>query len=62
MQDYFETAQYKRTCVYLDDRHEKPKHLFKVSGDKIEEHFKSRPKTIPALLDVGGAPGDFVYY
>jgi len=35
MVDNFSEAKYKRTDVYLENRYEKPKHMFVVIADKI---------------------------
>jgi len=53
-------ARYKRTKVYLEDRYEKPKHMFVVMADKIAPQIDGKSQT--SLLDVGGATGEFVYY
>lgn len=56
----FGNSIYNRTTVYLEDRYEKPKHLFKIIGDKVEvlvEKFKEF-----RLLDVGGVSGELAYY
>lgn len=54
----FEEAKYERTQVYLEDRYEKPKHLFTVLADRILALEKSHGR----LLDVGAATGEFGYY
>ena len=53
---------YKRTEVYTStpESGQKPKHLFKVLGDRIE-HL-GLLETSKSLLDVGGAAGDFVHF
>ena len=53
---------YKRTEVYasVPESGQKPKHLFKVLGDRIE-HLGLQEAN-KSLLDVGGAAGDFVRF
>lgn len=46
--------------VYLEDRYEKPKHVFIVVADKISSAMSGRKDF--TLLDVGGATGELSYY
>ncbi|GAB5494612.1 MAG: class I SAM-dependent methyltransferase [Phototrophicaceae bacterium] len=53
-------ADYKRTEVYLEDRYEKPKHMFKVIADKLDKTVAQFPEA--NILDVGGATGELAYF
>ncbi|MCM8761415.1 MAG: class I SAM-dependent methyltransferase, partial [Candidatus Omnitrophica bacterium] len=53
-------AYYKRTGCLLKADPSKPKHYFKVVGDKIQDFIKNRKGW--SLLDVGGATGAFASY
>lgn len=56
----FNAATYARTEVYLEDRYEKPKHLFISIADRISA--LAQAKETARLLDVGAATGEFAYY
>lgn len=52
---------YDRSHVYLlDDRYDKPKHIFTVLGDRI--NVLVGKEMAHSLLDVGGACGELAYY
>ncbi|BBD09313.1 class I SAM-dependent methyltransferase [Desulfovibrio ferrophilus] len=62
MADAFEQkATYdKRTAVYHKGNHDNPKHIFKMLGEMIAQ--RQAEDSSFALIDIGGANGEFVHY
>ena len=58
--DESKKSDYKRTEVYLEDRYEQPKHMFKVIADKLDKTIAQAPEA--NILDVGGATGELAYF